>query len=178
MQIFFQFLWSIIGLFQFWTVVDAFERGVVLRLGKYSRTIEPGFHWLIPMGVDRALTHEVILTTRQLDEQSLTTNDNKKIVISVMIAYTLVDIVKILLQIEEAETVLENFVYGTVAELVTCNDYVDILGDSAGFLETLSETVQEQAIELGMDIHKVVVVNLSEIKTLRLMLPSQTVELG
>ena len=77
MQIFFEFIWSILGLFQFWTIVDQYERGVVLRLGKYLRTIEPGFHWLLPLGIDRAILHEVILTTRQLDEQSLTTYDGK-----------------------------------------------------------------------------------------------------
>lgn len=176
MQLFFQFLWSIIGLFQFWTVVDAFERGVVLRLGKYSRTINPGFHWLIPFGVDRALTHEVILTTRETDEQSLTTSDGKKIVISSMVAYTLTDIKKILLEVEEAETVLENYVVGAISDLIRANDYWTIEQDE--WLDTLTEMVTEQAATLGMTIHKVVIVNLSEIKTLRLLIPSQDIRVG
>jgi hypothetical protein len=176
MQIFFQFLWSIMGLFQFWTVVDAYERGVVLRLGKYNKTINPGFHWLIPLGIDRALTHEVILTTRMLEEQSLTTDDGKKVVVSAMIAYTIEDIKKILLEVEEAETVLENYVYGAISNLIMCNDYWTIEQDE--WLESLTNEVTIQAADLGMVIHKVVIVNLSEIRTLRLMLPSQTVELG
>ena len=175
MQILFQFLWSIMSLFQCWTVVDQYERGVILRFGKYNKTINPGFHWMLPLGIDRALTHEVILTTRETDEQSLTTADNKKIVISAMIAYNLVDIKKILLEIEEAETVLENFVYGAISELVTNNVYVDIMNDD--FVVQLNKDVTTQALELGMNIHKVVIVNLAELKTIRLMIPAQTVEL-
>ena len=175
MQIFFQFLWSIIGLFQFWTVVDQYERGVVLRFGKYVKTIEPGFHWLIPLNIDRALTHEVILTTRETSEQSLTTKDGKKIVISTMIAYTLTDIKKILLEIEEAETVLENYVYGAITELVTNWNYASVCDDM--FRLELTDIVTDQAATLGMDIKKVVIVNLSEIRTIRLLIPSQEVSI-
>jgi regulator of protease activity HflC (stomatin/prohibitin superfamily) len=174
MNLLFQFLWSIMGLLQCWTVVDQYERGVILRLGKYKRTIEPGFHWLIPLGFDRALTHEVILTTRETDEQSLVTSDGKKVVISSMIAYTLTDIKKILLEIEEAETVLENFVYGEITKIVSESDY-DYILDHDGFLTELTENVTIQAATLGMKIHKVVIVNFSEIKTIRLLIPTQDV---
>ena len=170
MQILFEFLWSIMELFQCWTVVDAYERGVILRLGKFQRIIEPGFHWMIPLGIDRAMTHEVILTTRETDEQSLVTADDKKIVISVMVAYTLTDIKKILLEIEDAETVLENFVYGAVSDLVMTNDYDLILRER--WLDELTLIVTEQAETLGMTVQKVVIVNLSEIRTLRLLMPS------
>ena len=175
MQYLFQFLVSILGLFQFWTVVDQFEQGVILRLGKFNRIIKPGLHWLLPLGIDHAMTHEVILTARETQEQSLTTKDGKKIVISMIISYILIDIKKILLEIEEAETVLENYAYGIVSELVTENplSYIEL----GGFLRDFEEDFSAEALELGMEIKKVAIVNMSEIKTLRLLIPSQTVEL-
>ena len=175
MQILFQFLWSIMGLFQCWTVVDQFEQGVVLRLGKFKRTIMPGFHWLLPLGIDRALTHEVILTARETSEQSLTTQDGYKIVISTIISYILVDIKKILLEIEEAETVLENYAYGIISELVRTHD-LDYI-EHGLFLFEYRELFSVAALELGMEIKKVAIVNMSEIKTLRLLIPSQEVTL-
>ena len=170
MNMLIEYMLSVVNLFQCWTIIDQFERGVVLRLGKYQRTLEPGLHWMIPFGIDRALSHEVILTTRDTDEQSLMTNDEKKIVISVMIAYTISDIKKILLEVEDAETVLENFVYGAVSILVMANDYWTIEQDE--WLETLTQTIQVQAESLGMNIQKVAIVNLSQIKTLRLIMPT------
>lgn len=36
-----------------WVTIGPEERGVVLRLGKYSSTFDPGLHFKIPFGVDR-----------------------------------------------------------------------------------------------------------------------------
>ena len=87
-----------------------------------------------------------------------------------MIAYTIADIKKILLEIEEAESVLENFVYGEVACLTMANELATIESDE--WSEELTENVSLKAASLGMKIEKVDLVNLSEIRTIRLMMPA------
>ena len=52
-----------IHLFQFWVVVAAYERGVVLRLGILHREIGPGLHWLIPLGFDRVWCEHTVPRT-------------------------------------------------------------------------------------------------------------------
>ena len=130
MQYLLQLFVEFIGLFQFFTVVDQFERGVILRFGKFNRVINPGLHFMLPLNIDKAITHEVVMTARETDEQSLTTNDGKKIVVSTLVVYTLEDIRKILLEVEEAETVLENYAYGVITELVTENDLEYVLSSN------------------------------------------------
>jgi modulator of FtsH protease HflK len=36
-----------------WVTIDPEERGVVLRFGKYDRTLNPGLHFKLPFGLDR-----------------------------------------------------------------------------------------------------------------------------
>ena len=41
---------TFIGLFQCWTYVPPYERGVILRRGLLNRVIGPGWQWLWPVG--------------------------------------------------------------------------------------------------------------------------------
>ncbi|MDR1423194.1 MAG: FtsH protease activity modulator HflK [Azoarcus sp.] len=46
-------LWLVSGFY----IVDATERGVVLRLGRYTTTTDPGLHWRLPWPVE---SHEIV----------------------------------------------------------------------------------------------------------------------
>lgn len=46
------------SLSSFYTV-DAYENGVVLRFGKYTKTTEPGLHFKLPFGIERVYKVEV-----------------------------------------------------------------------------------------------------------------------
>lgn len=41
-----------VELFQCFVYIDEFEEAVVLRAGRYNRTIGPGFHWIIPFNIE------------------------------------------------------------------------------------------------------------------------------
>ncbi|OQB08089.1 MAG: hypothetical protein BWY21_01450 [Parcubacteria group bacterium ADurb.Bin216] len=43
-------------------IVDQFERGLVLTLGKYSGTRNPGFNWIFP-GIQRMIKIDMRITT-------------------------------------------------------------------------------------------------------------------
>lgn len=56
-------------------IVRPMDRGLIERLGKYSRFAGPGFHWIIPF-IDRM--YQVNITERMIDAkpQEIITNDN------------------------------------------------------------------------------------------------------
>jgi len=172
MEYFFRWLLDMIGLLKCAVIVNAYEKGVLLRFGKFRKVLEPGFHLMLPLGIDMALTHEVVLTTRTTSEQSLTTLDGCKVVLSSIVGYTLTDIRKILLEVENAETVLANFAYGLLAELVSKNTSSYVF--SGNFREDYERCLIVEAEKLGMTIERALIVDLCEIHTVRLMMPGQS----
>ena len=62
-------------------VVSQFEGGVILRFGRYYRTVGPGLHWKIPLA-DNAITTSTATTTMALRPQTLTTMDDITIVVN------------------------------------------------------------------------------------------------
>ena len=98
-------------------VVNEYEGGVLLRLGKYVRTDEPGLHWKIPF-VDAPVITSIAVTTAQPGSQSLMTNDDQKVVISTVVKYSVKDVKPYLLEIEDRDDVLTDVVMGAVREVV------------------------------------------------------------
>ncbi len=49
--------------FIFWEILLDFQRGVVLRLGRFHRMAEPGWNWRLPFGLEEILLTNVVPTT-------------------------------------------------------------------------------------------------------------------
>lgn len=57
-------------------IVRPTHRGLIERLGKFHRFAQPGFHWIIPLGIDKMYR---VNTTEQMvnaEKQEIITNDN------------------------------------------------------------------------------------------------------
>jgi regulator of protease activity HflC (stomatin/prohibitin superfamily) len=56
-------------------IVDQFERGVVLTLGKYTSTRQPGLTWIF-IGIQRMIKVDLRITTVDVPQQEVITKDN------------------------------------------------------------------------------------------------------
>lgn len=134
-------------------VIDEYELGLVLRWGRYHRTLAPGFHWTIPFGVERVMKDTVVRTTSYLDAQSLQSLDGKPVVISAILIYKIGNIKRWLLEVDDAETALHDITYGLIDEAVSRTPYADILDHQ--FDEKIFQTVKEAGVSWGARVEAV-----------------------
>ena len=66
---------AIILLFSTIRIIDQYERGIVLTLGKYSRTLQPGINFIIPL-IERLIKVDIRITTADIPQQEVITRDN------------------------------------------------------------------------------------------------------
>lgn len=145
-------LLSFLHLFRFWTIVSEYERAIVLRLGKFHRRLEPGWHPLIPFNIEHVLSDNVVPATKVLPPQSLTTKDNKSIVISAIVIWRIVDIKKLLLEVEGGEAVVLDIVAGEICRAVAARPWESV--QSPRFVRDVSQRVTELAEPYGISIDK------------------------
>lgn len=134
-------------------VVEAYERGVVLRLGKLHREIGPGLHPLIPLGVDKVYTDNVVPTTMNMGPQSLTTKDGKFVVLSAIVTWEIECVTTVLLAVEGADGVLTDTAYGTISQAVAEAHWEDIRG--AAFALHVTKLVRKECKKWGIKIIRV-----------------------
>ena len=61
--------------FQFWTVINPYERAVLIRLGQFKEELAPGFHWRLPFHIDAVHSEHVVPRTERISGLATTTAD-------------------------------------------------------------------------------------------------------
>lgn len=88
----------------FWIVVASFfvviisgirivrptHRGLIERLGKYSRFAMPGFHWIIPLGIDKMYKINITEQMTESGPREMITNDNLNALIDAQIYFRVI----------------------------------------------------------------------------------------
>ncbi len=152
------------------TVIEPYKQGLVLTLGKPRRkepVLGPGFHWQWPLGIDAVLTENVVPATETLSAQSVDTVDDHSLVFSLMVKWRVGDLRKFLLEVEDADSVLEDVVAGTVAELVTVNELETVR--SPDFWAGALKTARRECRKYGIVLEDLKYRDLSKVQTIRLM---------
>ena len=112
-----------------WVIIDAYEQGVILQLGKFRRVVNPGLRFMLPFGIDVCKYETVVRQTSYIDPQSLTSFDGKSVTVSAIVIFKITNIRKFLLDIDDGETDMTNIIYGIISDQVEVTPWEDIRGD-------------------------------------------------
>jgi regulator of protease activity HflC (stomatin/prohibitin superfamily) len=110
----------------FLTVVDAWERGVRLSFGKYTKTLEPGLRLCIPI-YHQVITVNVAERVKSLPKQALISKDNISYTIESSVQYKVTDPVKAVLNVEQCDSMILDKCQMVLRQLLTDLDIKDVL---------------------------------------------------
>lgn len=147
-------------------VVDEYERGVVLRFGKLNRVVNPGIGFKIPLS-DRVLTTSVVPTTMPLFAQSVTTKDDKSIVVRAIVKYRVSDPEVFLLRVNDATDAISDSAQGIIRKVISRNSYDRCR--TTEIEKTITKLTSEEAKYWGIDIMTVTITDIGIIRTFRLI---------
>lgn len=155
---------TFIGDFIPFKIVDQWEKGVHLRFGKFMKVVNPGLNWKIPF-FDQILTTPVITQTVNLKSQTVTSLDEKSVVLSSIVRYHIHDVEKFLLGVMHANDVLVDTTQGIIRDIVEGTNWEDLfdLGN------IVRPEVNEQVEKWGITVQQVSFPDLGEIKTYRII---------
>lgn len=145
-------------------IVDQWEKGVHLRLGKFKQVVEPGLNWKIPF-FDQIITTPVITQTVNLKPQTVTSEDEKNVVLSSIVRYHIHDVKKFLLGVMHANDVLVDTTQGIIRDMVEGSRWTDLY--DLGSIVT--PYVNEQVENWGITVEQVSFPDLGQIVTYRII---------
>lgn len=146
----FDALLGAINLFRFWVVLDTFERGIILRLGKFHKSLGPGLHWRLPLRIDELLWINIRKKSSDSWEMSLTSKDGKNITISFDIIVEVYDVEKVLLTVDSWVKVSYTSAKIVLSNMVESNNSVVIMGEY--FNQTVKDALQIALGEFGVKV--------------------------
>jgi len=99
-------------------VIDQRQRGVVLRLGEYVRTLEPGLRWTLPKPIEEVFKVNVTQVRSSSDEVSMLTADENLIFIDFAMQYDIKDPVAFMFKVRDPEQSLSEAAESAVRQVV------------------------------------------------------------
>lgn len=168
MEAFWGFLGQVLHLFVFINVLDPYEAGVKLRMGRYVKTVTGGHFWFLwPFGIDEIKYDNVVQDTMELGTQSLTTKDNATIQVAPILTYHIFDIKRFLLDVEDADSAMTDAASGYVRDQVAAATWAQVR--KPGFPNTLKKHIQKQARKWGIAVTNVQFSSCVQAPSLRLL---------
>ena len=135
------------------TVLREYERGVLLRLGRFCKEVGPGWIWHWPFGFDEVVKANVAFDTTSLVEQVMTTSDGVSVVLSITVGYRITDIKKFLIDVEDADTVVVDAAAGVLQHMVNARTWEEVR--SADFQEAVHKEARKRGFRFGVTLENV-----------------------
>lgn len=107
-------------------VINTYERGVMLTLGKNPKPIEPGVIFKFPL-IQEIFTTPIMPDTISPSSVNVTTADGKTISVRVAIEYEITDAQKWLIEVTDATTNLADLTRGFVADYLTDINWEEVV---------------------------------------------------
>lgn len=147
-------------------IVQVYEGGVVLRLGKYQRTVGPGLVWKWPV-IDTVFLANTVITTMRLLPQSLTTKDDVGVVIAAMVRFQIVDVKPYVTEVYDQKDVLADITMGSIRRTVLKLTYKELVEGEPE--TTVAKLVRDSVNRYGFKVHNVTFIDLARVRSLRLI---------
>jgi len=98
--------------------VDAQERAVILRFGKYVQTTGPGYNWHLPWPIERKIIVNVSRQYSVTDDASMLTSDTNLVEVKSAVQYTQPDPLKLLFNVRDVDETLTQVSESAMREAV------------------------------------------------------------
>jgi membrane protease subunit HflK len=98
--------------------VDAQERAIILRFGKYEQTTGPGYNWHLPWPIERKIIVNVSRQYSVTDDASMLTADTNLVEVKSAVQYIQPDPIKLLFKVRDVEETLSQVSESAMREAV------------------------------------------------------------
>ncbi len=152
----------------FWTVVvvglilaasprqiEQWQRGVLLRLGRFRRVLEPGISWILP-GVDRiAETVDMRIRSTSFSAEKTLTRDTVPVNVDAVLFWVVVDAKKAVLEVKHFEKTVRWAAQTTLRDVIGKTELVGMISEREALDEELLAIIDAKTTEWGITVQSV-----------------------
>lgn len=130
-------------------VIDQYERGVVLTLGKYSSTKNPGLNWILP-GIQRMIKIDLRITTTDIPQQEVITKDNVPVGINAVVYFQVQSAEKAILNIKDYTLAVSQYAQAALRDVIGGIELDPLLSEREKISEEIQKIVEKATASWGI----------------------------
>ena len=130
-------------------IVDQFDRGVVLTLGKYTGTRSPGLTWIFPY-IQRMIKIDLRITTADIPQQEVITKDNVPIGINAVVYYRVAVAEQAILNIKDYAEAVSQYAQAALRDVIGQIELDTLLSEREQIAERIQKIVSQGTKDWGL----------------------------
>jgi regulator of protease activity HflC (stomatin/prohibitin superfamily) len=132
-------------------IVNQYERGVVLRLGKYSHTKEPGLRWIIPF-IDTMIKVDMRITTIDVPRQEAITKDNVPVGVNAVVYFKVEKAEDAVLKVENYQYAVSQYALAALRDIIGGVELDALLAERERIASEIKKMVDSETSAWGVDV--------------------------
>lgn len=140
-------------------VINQYERGVVQRLGRFRKILDPGLHVIIPY-IDIMRNVDVRTTPMDVPKQEVITKDNVTVNVDAVIYFRVIDAKKAVFETTNYAYATSTFAQTALRDVTGNFDLDELLSKRNEISKQIKEIVDAQTDKWGIDIESVKLQNI------------------
>ena len=140
-------------------VVDQYQRGVVLTLGKHTGLREPGLRFIVPI-FQRMIVVDIRSTPIDVPKQEIITKDNVTAGVDAIVYFRVVDAPKAVLETTNYVYATSQFAQAALRDVTGNFELDDLLSKREVISQQIKDIVDSQTDQWGIDVEAVKIQNI------------------
>ncbi|MCU0679494.1 MAG: SPFH domain-containing protein [Planctomycetes bacterium] len=132
-------------------VIDQYERGVVLTLGKYTSTRQPGLTWILIV-VQRMMKVDMRIDTVDIPQQEVITKDNVTVGINAVVYFKVMNSEKAMLEIQDFKRSVAMYAQATLRDVIGEVELDTLLSQRDKIALNIKQVVDVATDPWGIDV--------------------------
>ena len=132
-------------------IIQQYETGVVFQLGKYSRTLQPGFNLIIPI-IEYARVVDMRISTNDIPKQQVITKDNVPVAINGVVYYKVVDAQTAVIKVQSYFYAVSQYAQAALRDVVGGMSFDELLAEREKIGDEIEKIIQKQAENWGLEV--------------------------
>ncbi len=121
-------------------IIDQYDRGVVLTLGKYTSTRQPGLTWLF-IGFQRMIKIDMRITTTDIPQQEVITKDNVPVGINAVVYFQVQSAENAILNIKDYTLAVSQYAQAALRDVIGGIELDSLLSEREQIAEEIQKIV-------------------------------------
>ena len=145
---------AVVALLSGLRVAQEYQRGVIFRLGRFIGLRGPGLYWILPLGIDRAVTLDIRTRTVSAEQQETITRDSVTIKVNAVLWYRIVDAAKSVIEVADAPGAVYQLALTGLRNIIGQHDLDEVLRERNKINDLLRESIVGSTAPWGLEVQR------------------------
>ena len=135
-------------------IAQEYQRGVVFRLGRFAGLRGPGLYWIVPLGIERAVTIDIRTRTVSAEQQETITRDSVTIKVNAVLWYRIIDATKSVIEVADAPGAVYQLALTGLRNIIGQHDLDEVLQERNKINDLLRESIVGATAVWGLEVQR------------------------